>query len=111
MNTLDKLNSLIGKPYDKENYHCYHLLSDTLDVPSLKDVHVDTALGDIAKYKDMFIQIDNAVNMCIVLIGKKHIGIYYNGGIFHNDTHGVRYEPLRVIKLRYRTFKYYKVKK
>ena len=105
------INSLIGKPYDKDTYHCWTFVEEALDVPTLKDVHVDTANNDIKKYIDMFKEITVPTNYCLVLIGKSHIGIWYNGGIYHNDTRGVRYESLRVIKMRYPTFKFFKVNK
>ena len=108
---MTDINSLIGKPYDAKEYHCWHFIEDVLDVPTLKDVHVDTAKDDVNKYIGLFTEIDKPFNYCIVLIGKSHIGIWYNNGIYHNDTHGVRYEPMRAMKLRYPTFKYYEVKK
>lgn len=104
-------NTLIGKKYDKENYHCWHFIEEVLDVPTLRDVHVDTANDDVVRYIGLFNEIPSPVNNCIVLIGKSHIGIWYNNGIYHNDTHGVRYEPFRSIKMRYPTFKFYEVKK
>ncbi len=105
------INTLIGKPYDKENYHCWHFIEDVLDVPLLKDVHVDTANDDVDKYIGLFEEIQTPQNYCIVLLGKSHIGIWYNGGIYHNDEQGVRYEPQRVLKMKYPSFKFYKVKK
>ena len=105
------INTLIGKPYDKEAYHCWSFIEEVLDVPTLKDVHVDTANDDIEKYINRFTEIDKPVDYCLVLIGKNHIGIWYNGGIYHNDKRGVRYEPLRVLKFTYPSFKYFKVNK
>ena len=103
-------NSLIGKQYDKETYHCWHFIENVLQVPTLLEVHMDTAKDDVEKYIDLFTEINEPYNNCIVLIGESHVGIWYNGGIYHNDTHGVRYEPQRTLKMRYKTFKYYKVK-
>lgn len=105
------LNSLIGKPYDKENYHCWTFIEDVLDVPTLKDVHVDSALNDVEKYKGLFEELNTPEDYCIVVLGESHIGIWYQGNIFHNDTHGVRCESYRNMKLKYRTFKYYKASK
>lgn len=105
------INSLVGKPYDKERYHCWHFVEEVLDVPTLQDVHVDTAKDDVEKYKNLFMEAVSPSDYCIVLIGESHIGIWYNNGIYHNDTHGVRYEPFRSIKMRYKSFKYYEVKK
>ena len=67
---LNKLNSLIGKAYDAETYHCYSLLEEVGVAPLLKDVHVDTALNDIIKYKGLFTEIKEPEDFCIVLLGK-----------------------------------------
>ena len=105
------INTLIGKAYNKDNYHCWTFIEDVLDVPKLKDVHVDTANDDVDKYIDLFTEIITPQKYCIVLMGRSHIGIWYNNGIYHNDIQGVRYETFRALKYRYPTFKYYKVKK
>lgn len=105
------MNTLIGKPYDKENYHCWHFIEEVLNVPTLKDVHVDTAKDDVEKYKNVFKEITKPENYCIVLLGVSHIGIWYKDHVYHNDTHGVRAEPMRVIKMKYASIKYYKVSK
>ena len=106
----DKLNALVGKPYDADNYHCWHFIEAVMDVPTLIEVHADTANDDVDKYIGLFTEIEQPINGCIVLIGESHVGVWYNGGIYHNDTHGVRYEPKRTLKFRYKTFKYYEVK-
>lgn len=104
------INSLIGKAYDKDTYHCWHFIEEVLDVPSLQDVHVDTAKDDVEKYKGLFEEIGAPVDNCIVLLGSSHVGIYFRHNIYHNDTHGVRCESMRVLRMRYPSFKYYKVK-
>ncbi len=110
MTTLEKLNSLVGKEYHATDYHCYTFIQDVLPVPNLFNVHVDTAKNDIEKYKYLFEKIEEPIDFCIVLLGDKHIGIWYNGGIYHNDHGGVRYETKRVMKLKYRSFTFYKTK-
>lgn len=104
------INTLIGKAYDKDKYHCWHFIEEVLDVPTLADVHVDTANDDVDKYIGLFTEIEVPINNCIVLMGVSHVGLWYNNGIYHNDTHGVRYETIRALKYRYPSFKFYKVK-
>ena len=103
-------NSLIGKQYDKDTYHCWHFIEEVMHVPLLQDVHVDHANDDVEKHIGKFEELDAAENNCIVLIGKSHIGIWYNGGIYHNDVGGVRYETHRVMRMKYPGFRYFKVK-
>lgn len=105
------LNSYIGKPYNKETYHCWHFIEEALDVPTLNDVHVDTAKGDVEKYKGLFEEISSPNDYCIALLGSSHVGIYFRHNIYHNDTHGVRCESVRNIRMRYPSITYYKVKK
>ncbi len=107
---LKKLNALVGKAYDAEKYHCYHFIEEVLPVPVLTEVHVDTAKGDFEKYKDRFDRIDEPVDFCIVQLGEKHIGIWYQDGIFHNDIQGVRYETQRVMKMKYKNFTFFNVR-
>lgn len=109
MTVIKDPNTLIGKAHDARKYHCYHFIQETLDVPMLDDVSVDTAKDDVSKYKDLFTYLDTPVNNCIALLGDSHIGIYYDNGIYHNDTEGVRYEPLRNMKLKYKGIKYYDI--
>ena len=104
---MTNINTLIGKPYDKDNYHCWHFVEEVLPVPTLKDVHVDSANNDVEKYLHLFKEIDSPVDNCIVLLGDTHVGIYYKNGIYHNDKGGVRYESKRVMKLKYKGFKWY----
>lgn len=103
-------NSLIGKAYDKDTFHCWHFIEECLPVPKLEDVHVDTAKGDVDKYLYLFKEVLTPVDNCIVLLGESHVGIWYNNGIYHNDTQGVRYESLRVMKMKYKGFKWYLLK-
>ena len=108
---IDTLNALVGKPYDKENYHCYHFIEEAINVPTLKDVHVDTAKDDVMKYKGLFTEIETPEDYCVVLLGSSHIGVWFRHNIYHNDTHGVRCESERTLRMRYTKFTYYKVKK
>jgi len=107
MKLLTNPNTLIGKKYNKDDYHCYHFIEECLSVPKLDDVAVDTVSNDIEKYRDLFTEIVFPIDYCIALLGDTHIGIYYSGGIYHNNSHGVAYQSLRVIRLNYKEVKYY----
>lgn len=110
MSTLDKLNSYVGHAYNKDSFHCYTYLEKCMDVPILSDVHVETAKGDVDKYIDFFTELDTPENYCIALLGESHIGAYYNGGVFHADKPMVRYESMRVIKMKYKNVRYFKIR-
>ncbi len=100
-------NSLVGKAFDHVDYHCYSFIEECLDVPRLDEVAVSTARNDIHKHKGLFELIEHPEDYCIVLLGDSHVGIYYNNGIYHNDICGVRYESMRVMKLKYNKVVYY----
>lgn len=107
---IKKLNDLIGKPYHEINYHCYSFIEEVLNVPKLDDVHVATAKDDVNKYIGLFREKTFPTDFCIVLLGKSHIGVFFNGYIYHNDVKGVRAETVRAMKYRYNNFKFYEVR-
>lgn len=107
---MTDMSSLIGKPYHKEDYHCWHFIEEVLDVPTLAEVHVDTAQDDVEKYKGLFEEIKTPIDNCIVLLGSSHVGVWFRHNIYHNDTQGVRCESERVMRMKYPKFTYYKVK-
>ena len=107
MKTIDKLNLLVGKEYNEDTFHCWNLVEAVLPVPKLKDVHVASANDDVDKYLHLFTELKEPVDFCIVLLGKSHVGIYYQGGIYHADKPMVRYEKMRAMKLKYKGFKWY----
>jgi len=100
-------DSLVGKPYDKKNYHCWHFIEECLEVPTLSDIAVDTAVQNIYENMPYFQECDTLDNYCLVLLGEKHIGIYYDNHIYHNDIGGVKCEPFRQIARKYTDVKFY----
>lgn len=103
-------NELIGKKYDERTYHCWHFIEECLEVATLDDISVSTAKNDIVKYKNMYNEILEPSLYCLVVLGDSHVGIWLNGGVYHNDTGGVRYEPLRVMRLKYNKVRYYDIR-
>lgn len=110
MRLLKNPNELIGKLYDEEHYHCYTFLEEVVDVPQLKAISVALASEDVAKHISKFKEIEEPFPYCIALLGESHIGLYFENGCYHNDTGGVRYEPLRSLKLKYKGVKFYDVR-
>ncbi len=102
-------NYFIGREYNKDTFHCYTFLEECLNVPRLKDVAVDTAKNDIERYKNLFTEIETAINYCIIVLGDTHIGIMYGNGAYHCDRMGVRWESLRSLKLKYKKVEYFDI--
>ena len=77
--------TLIGKKYDEKKYNCLHFVEEilgySLGVPA-----------DVLRAKELMGNVlPNWVectpyNLCVVKLGSKHIGLYYDGYIFHNDN-------------------------
>jgi len=100
-------NELVGKPYHPIDYHCYSFIEECLDAPSLNGVAIETAKKSIDEYKPFFIVLDEPIDYCIALLGNTHTGIYFDGGIYHNDRVGVKYETMRSIKRRLAKIEFY----
>ena len=111
--TLDmKINNLIGKPYDANDFNCWHLVRELDDrVPSIDIVAKQfTAMKTLKKglasgllYNEVYTFEDGD----IILLGNKkenlhHAGYYYKGLLIHNrPTSGVVAEQFDIIKAQF----------
>jgi len=113
----DKINSLIGQPYNKHTAHCWDLVEFLIPfAPKAEGVaqslrvsvkHFDRELkkhnlNEILNEKDF-------ENKDIIVMGKDgifyHAGVYYDGGVVHAQEGGATYTPLDMIKKMYSDFK------
>ncbi len=110
MSFENKVNSLIGKPYDEYKAHCYDLVMDLLpDAPKV-DFVADSLFKSVKQIdttikEHKLIPVNSYKDKDIILLGRNgtyhHIGVYYNGGVIHADTRGAIYESMSKIKLYY----------
>lgn len=100
-------DTLVGKTYNKETYNCYDFVRECVDMPSLQGVAVDAAMENVNEYKPFFIQRLEPVDYCIVILGTSHLGLYYQGGVYHADRDMVKYESIRVLRRKYNMIEYY----
>lgn len=110
----ERVNELIGKPYDEANYHCWDLVCDllpdapkvngsaaslTASVKSFKSALVYTQLKEVQEYE----------NEDIIILGRfdtyYHAGVYYGGGLIHATHGGVAYQRMSDIKKVYTRIK------
>ena len=112
---IDKINSLIGKPYNAVNYHCFHLVKELQpkapDIDVIASQMAGARLMNGKVYSGWEIT-DTPHNLDIVLLGTRedvyhHAGVLFEGGIVHADKPSVRYESLSHIKKRYPCIRYY----
>jgi len=100
-------DTLVGKEYDADTFNCWTFIETCLDVPTIKNISIDTAKEQIEENKPFFIERLEPVNYCLVLLGDHHIGIYKDGGVYHADRDRVKYEPIRNMRRKYKTISYY----
>lgn len=101
--------SLIGKAYKEDKYNCWDFVEEVLDnVPPVEYIHNKISKATADNHAQYFIEITEPKKICIARLNETHVGIYVDGFIYHNDTNGVRAEPLRAISKRYK-IRYYTV--
>ena len=107
------VNSLVGKPFDEEEFHCWHLVESLLpSAPRIKTVATTySALKLMRKDYPDCREIENPMDMCIVLMGVdkdllSHAGVYFDNSIVHADRLGVRVEPMGQMLNRYPSMKF-----
>ncbi len=112
MSFEDKVNGIIGLPYDKFEAHCWHLVEFLVpDAPKLEGAA--TSLTASVKHFNKELEChalnevheDDFINKDIVILGKNnimfHAGVYYDGGVIHASDNGVVYQDMKMIKLLY----------
>lgn len=110
----DKVNSLIGKPYEAYNAHCWTLVEDLLDnAPKIKGT-AETLATSVKHFKKELLshnlkEVNVYKDKDIIILGKNgtyfHVGVFYKGGIIHASENGIVYQPLNEIKKIYTEIK------
>lgn len=110
----DKVNSLIGKPYDAYKSHCWSLVEALLDnAPKIQGT-ADTLFVSVKHFKKELLQhslqeVTHYQNKDIIILGKNnsffHAGVFYENGIIHASEFGVIYQSLDTIKKTYTEIK------
>ena len=112
---IEKINAVIGKAYDKDNYNCWDLVMElNPKAPSFDEVGT---LYNALKYMNKdnyngFKITDAPQDGCICLLGKKpnvfhHAGIYFQGLIVHAVDPTVVANEISVIKKLYPYMRFY----
>ena len=110
----DKVNSLIGKPFDAYKYHCWSLIEDLLiDAPRIEGTAKTLAISVKHFKKALFShnlsEVSEFIDKDIIIMGKNetyfHAGVYFQGGIIHASENGVVYQPLNEMKKIYSEMK------
>jgi hypothetical protein len=120
---MKSIDPLLDRAFDRDNYHCVHLLIDAGKY--LFDYDFSRCfLGLTGSLNDTLIPnksameqgdvVDKPQNGTIVLMmtldNRHHVGLYYCGRVLHLSELGTRYEALRSIKRQYKKVRFYDVK-
>lgn len=107
----DKINDVIGKPYDAYSAHCWDLVCYLIPDAPKPDGTAKTLTASIKHFKEELKhhnlkEIDeNYKNKDIIILGKNniffHAGVYYDGGVVHASLDGVVYQTMDFIHRMY----------
>ena len=114
----DKINSLIGREYNANTWHCWHLVCELVPCAprieaSVTCVRDAIRAGEVPINKMEFVKIPR--NGCVVMLGSRHstmhhAGVYYNDGVVHADKVGTRYEKMEVMEKKYTYIRFLRCK-
>ena len=112
---IDRINELIGKPYDAKRFNCWHLVMEL--APTAPNVDVVASKTTAIKYMNddeydgwEITESPKDFDICLLAIEENeyhHAGIYFNGLIIHADMPMVRAEKLDIIRNKYPLIKVY----
>ena len=118
MTIEDKINNLIGKPYDAEIYHCWHMVKEL--IPNAPDIDVVASKTTAVRYMNddeypdwKITQSPKDMDICLMGIKDNvyhHAGVFFNGLIVHADLTYVRAEKLDIISKKYQYMRFYTCK-
>ena len=110
----DKVNELIGQPYDAVDSHCWHLVEELVPFAPKLDVTAKTLTTSV-KHFDKELKLHNLNEVAnfedkdIIVLGREdiffHAGVYYDGGVIHASLEGVIYQQLDIINKIYSSIK------
>ncbi len=100
---IDKINQLIGKPYNKETFNCYHLVQELVECAPDYDSVVSRLTQTRHLNEDVYDNLEDVTEFKdgdIVLLGRElkklhHAGVYHSGLIIHAETPSVRAETVK----------------
>ncbi len=112
MSFEDKINGIIGLPYDKFTNHCWSLVEFLIPMaPTVKGTAKSLATSvsnfkrELQKHNLNEIDEGHFKNKDIIIMGRNgimfHAGVFFEDGIIHASENGVVYQPLSVIKIHY----------
>ena len=113
----EHIQTLIGKPYDKENYHCWHLVMELVPTaPSIDEVGtMKNSLNLMNQEYKAYKPTNTPCDGDIVLLGRRadsyyHAGVYYQGRVVHALDPAVVFQPLSKLATSFSAIGFYTCK-
>nr|WP_317199808.1 hypothetical protein [uncultured Psychrobacter sp.] len=117
------IDPLLNRTFDRDNYHCVHLLIDAGKhlfnydfshcflglTGSLNDTLTPTKAG-IEQGELVSKPSTGTIVSMMTLDNRHHVGLYYCDRVLHLSELGTRFETLRSIKRQYKKVRFYDVK-
>jgi len=103
MTFVDTVNTLIGKPYDAQYFHCWTLVELLLPYAPKVQVTAANLTVSVKEFKDRtqatnLKEVTDFGDKDIIVLGRNevyhHAGVFFNGGIIHVDKLGTRWQLL-----------------
>jgi len=107
MSFYDKVNGVIGQPYDKFKNHCWHLVEYLVPTaPKLEGTaeSLRTSVGHFQEElnKTALVEVTSFKDQDIIVLGRggtyHHAGVFCNGGVVHADVGGTIWQSLSDIR-------------
>ena len=110
----DKVNSVIGKPYNAYKAHCWDLVSFLVPNAPVTTSVANSLIASVKHFKNELstynlTEVDTYKNKDIIILGNSetyfHAGVFYEGGVIHADSNGVVYQDISTIAKTYTKIK------
>lgn len=120
---MKSIDPLLGRKFDRANYHCVHFLIDAgkhlfdydfshcfLGLTGSLDAVLSPSKAGLSQGVLVDKPSDGTIMLALSLDNKHHVGLYYCDRFIHLPEGGPRFETLRSIKRRYKKVRFYDVK-
>lgn len=116
------MDQFFQKKYDAKNYNCAHFVSEFWERATGEDVteHLEGLLLPVKdrvvrlQIRRSFQRLTAPISPCIVVMhrpkGAPHVGVWFDGKVFHLKETGPEYQPINVAVLGFKTHRFYDVK-
>lgn len=120
---MKSIDPLLNRKFDRDNYHCVHLLIDAgkhlfdydfshcfLGLTGSLDNKLIPTKQSMEQGELVAKPSTGTIVLMMTLDNRHHVGLYYCGRVLHLSETGPRFETMRNIKRQYKKVRFYDVK-